>query len=363
MAAVSQIAHRVAEGEFAHTLPDIIEPTWWTGTAAVDPVSFTIDCSGYEMSETDRSDDGELAIRMRETFERVGLVHLTNTGMTELSAMRKFAKVVVETEMTYDGGSNPRDNIEPNVYEVGAPLTAWLHYHHEMAYIGKSTRMVAFLAKDALPGRGATFVSDSVAVTDELLTTEFGRKLAELGVCYHRNLTDRDAFAGRVEEGVYNHWQKSLDTNDPDEAVARAEARGLVTEWGSDRLLRTRYYVSAFEYFPQLDRNLLYCSVADHGMWFDTWPLVQHLPHHDRPLHLTYGDDSEMSPDELRQFVDIYGRHGTPIDWRRGDVAVVCNYRFAHGRPGIDLEADEARRLGVILGAQYDRLGALADKW
>ncbi len=363
MALSSPIAYRVAEGEFASTLPDLIEPSWWTGTPALDPATFTIDCSEYEMGEADLAEDSELAVRMRETFERVGLVHLVNTGLTELAAMRKFAKIVVETEMDYAGGSNPRDNIEPNVYEVGAPLTAWLHYHHEMAYVGKSTRMLSFLAAEAVPEKGATFVSDSVAVTDELLASDFGKKLAELGVCYHRNLTDRDAFVDRVEEGVYNHWQKSLDTEDPDEAVARAQARGLVTEWGADRLLKTRYYVSAFEYFPQMDRNLLYCSVADHGMWFDTWPLVQHLPHHERPLHLTFGDDSEMSRDELREFVEIYGRHGIPIDWRKGDLAIVCNYRFAHGRPGIHLEDGEARELGVILGAQYDRVGAKPDKW
>ena len=167
----------------------------------------------------------------------------------------------------------------------------------------------------------------------------------------------------RVEEGVYNHWQKSLDTDDPAVAEARAQERGLVTEWGDDRLLKTRFYVSAFEYFPQMDRNLLYCSVADHGMWFDTWPLVQHLPYKDRPLHLTFGDDSEMSHDELRQFVEIYGQFGIKLDWRQGDIGIICNYRFAHGRPGIHLEAGEDRTLGVLLGAQYDRVGALPDKW
>lgn len=363
MSATSQIAYRTADGEFAHTMPDLIEPSWWTGSQALDPATFTIDASGYSMDAGDLAADSELAQRMRQMFHDVGLVHLTNTRLSELADMRSFAKIVVDTEMPYAGGSNPRDNIEPNVYEVGAPLTAWLHYHHEMAYIGKSTRMVSFLCRDELPDRGATFVSDSVAVTEALLATEFGQKLKELGVCYRRDLSDREAFVGRLEEGVYNHWQKSLDTDDPAEAEARAHQRGLVTEWGENRMLKTRFYVSAFEYFPQMDRNLLYCSVADHGMWFDTWPLVQHLPYNERPLHLTFGDDSEMSRDELRQFVDIYGRFGIKLDWRQGDIGIICNYRFAHGRPGISLQEGENRTLGVLLGAQYDRVGALADKW
>jgi hypothetical protein len=344
-------------------LDDVIEPRWWTGTPYTDASTFTIDCAGYRMDAADRSPDSELGQRMLRTFDDVGLVHLVNTRLTDLADMREFAKIVVDAEMDYVGGANPRDRIEPNIYEVGAPLQAWLHYHHEMAYVGTSTRVLSFLAKDALPGRGATFVSDSIAATDALLATEFGQKLKRLGICYHRNLTDRDAFRGQVEYGVYNHWQKSFGTDDPVVAARTARSRRLAVDWGPNRLMKTRYYCSAFEYYPELDRNVLYSSVADHGMWFDTWPLVQHLPYSERPLDLTFGDDTELTRDELQQFVDVYDRFGTPIDWRRGDVGIVCNYRFAHGRPGIHLAAGEARQLGVVLGEQYDRVGNCADKW
>ncbi len=343
-------------------LPGVIEPRWWSGRPATDPATFTIDCSEYRTHDLGRP-PGELVERMLSTYDEVGLVHLVRTGLTELAPMRALAKVVIDAEMDYEGGANPRDRIEPNVYEVGAPLGAWLHYHHEMAYIGTSTRTIGFLCKDAVPGRGSTFVSDSVAATDALLATELGEKLKRLGVCYHRNLTDRDAFVGRVEYGVYNHWQKSFGTDDPLVAARRARSRRLAVDWGPDRLMRTRYYCPAYEFFPGLDRNLLYSSVADHGMWFDTWPLVQHLPYEERPLNMTFGDDSEISRDELEQFVEVYDRFGTEIDWRVGDVAVICNYRFAHGRPGIQLRAGESRTLGVVLGEQYDRVGVRTDAW
>merc|ERR1711908_200032 len=61
------------------------------------------------------------------------------------------------------------------------------------------------------------------------------------------------------------------------EAQKRAEAKGLVVEWGKDGYMKTRYTVSGFEYFPQLDRNLLYSAIADHGSWFDTWPGMAEL--------------------------------------------------------------------------------------
>lgn len=344
-------------------LPNLIEPRWWTGTPAVDPARFTIDCAAYTMNEADLSPGSELAQRMNETFDDVGLVYLINTQLSDLQQMRLAAKLVVENEMHYEAGANPRDRIEPNVYEVGAPLEAWLHYHHEMAYVGSSTRMLGFMARKAIKGKGATFVSDNLQATDAILATAFGQKLKQLGLCYHRDLTDRDTFSGSQQIGVYNHWQKSMMTDDPAVAERMARERGLETEWGSDRLLKTRYYVSAFEYFPKLDRNVLYSSIADDGMWFDTWPKVQHLPYDQRPLKLTFGDLSEMTREEKALFVDIYDRYGVQLDWNVGDVAVVCNYRWAHGRPGIYLGDDEERELGVLIGESFDRVGDFEGKW
>ncbi|MEM7277592.1 MAG: TauD/TfdA family dioxygenase, partial [Pseudomonadota bacterium] len=344
-------------------LAGTIEPRWWTGTPALDPALFTIDCRHQVLDEQVLAPDGALAKLMQQTFEKVGLVHVRNTGLTDLQMMRRVAKLVLDHEMIYTGGANPRNSLEPNVYEVGAPLQAWLHYHHEMAYIGKSTRMLGFLAYKAVPGKGQTFVSDNVQATDAIMKTAFGQKLRDLGLCYHRDLTDRDAFQGTDEIGVYNHWQKSMLTDDPDEAVRVAAERGLETEWGPNRLLKTRYYISAFEYFEPLDRNLLYSSVADDGMWFDTWPKVMHLPFDQRPLKLTFGDGTEMTRDEKQQFVDVYDNFGIPIDWQQGDVALVCNYRFAHGRPRIFLENGEERELGVLIGESYDRLQDKPEKW
>lgn len=344
-------------------LPKLIEPRWWTGRPAMDPARFTIDCSAYAMNEKDLVPGSDLALRMNETFADLGLVVLVNTQQTDLQKMRLAAKLVIENEMHYEAGANPRDTIEPNVYEVGAPLEAWLHYHHEMAYVGTSTRMLGFMARTAVGGKGATFVSDNLQATDAILATPFGRKLKRLGLCYHRDLTDRDAFAGTEQIGVYNHWQQSMMTDDPDEAERKARERGLETEWGPDRLLKTRFYVSAYEYFPHLDRNVLFSSVADDGMWFDTWPKVMHLPYEQRPLKLTFGDLTEMTQDEKALFVDIYDRCGVQLDWNVGDVAVVCNYRWAHGRPSIDLEGDEERELGVLIGESFDRVGDLDGKW
>ena len=42
----------------------------------------------------------------------------------------------------------------------------------------------------------------------------------------------------------------------------------------STRYMITRNYIPAFEYHAQTDRNIMYSSIADHNMWFDSWPGV-----------------------------------------------------------------------------------------
>ena len=117
-----------------------------------------------------------------------------------------------------------------------------------------------------------------------------------------------------------------------------------------------------YEYFPVLDKNILYASVADHYMWFDQWPGVNTLPNDERPLKITYGDDTELSQDELKQFVDIYDKYGIPIEWRVGDIAVLCNWRWAW-KTNLCIGTNEERELGVILGQVFERQGQMEGKW
>ena len=163
-------------------LPGVIEPRWWPGRDVIPADTFVIDGCGFTFDEAGLEPGSPLAERMNQAFDEVGLVWLRNTGLRSLADMRRVARLVIDKEMRYEGGANPRGRIEKSVYEVGAPLTAWLHYHHEMAYIGHSTRMLGFLGHKSARGKGATFVSDNVKTTDALLTTELGQKLRELGL-------------------------------------------------------------------------------------------------------------------------------------------------------------------------------------
>ena len=89
-------------------LNDLISQQFWTGTSYHLPEVYEVDCSDFEMNDSDLRPDSELALRMRDTFDSVGLVVLRNTRLTSVASMRKFAQILVDAEMVYEGGGQPK---------------------------------------------------------------------------------------------------------------------------------------------------------------------------------------------------------------------------------------------------------------
>ncbi|CAK9024405.1 unnamed protein product [Durusdinium trenchii] len=350
--------------------PNIV-PVFRKGQHDKVPVeAFSIDCRPYQPGTWN---EAELFDRMRSTYDTFGVVRLTNTGLTEAKEMHRYARAVVKKQMKYEGGANPREGIIENVFEVGAPNDAWLHYHHEMAYNQHSMKNLAFCSIKATPGKGDTYLSENMSVTDSLMQTDLGRKLRDKGVCYIRCLTDREAYEGmgwQQGASVYNHWQLSFGVETPEEAERVARECGLDVEWCEDplkpeskRYMKTKLTISAFEYCPSVGRNVLYSSIADHNMWFDTWKGVHDVPPAKRPLQMTFGDGTPFTLEELQQWVSLYDEGGIRVQWETGDIVAFCNYRYAHGRPAFTLHKWEERQIGVVLGEKFQRQGTIEQKW
>eukprot|EP00996_Jenningsia_fusiforme_P000328 NODE_1277_length_1605_cov_21.548843_g1142_i0.p1 GENE.NODE_1277_length_1605_cov_21.548843_g1142_i0~~NODE_1277_length_1605_cov_21.548843_g1142_i0.p1 ORF type:complete len:440 (+),score=74.59 NODE_1277_length_1605_cov_21.548843_g1142_i0:62-1321(+) len=353
---------------FSSKYPPEVIPQFQIGEPAVAAERFVIDCSAFVNTNSQSLgspvEHPEVVEKMKTTFDATGLVQLKNTGLRTLKEMEPWARVIIPEPQTYEGGANARQLLEQNVYDAGAPSQAWLHYHYEMAYLQQSPVSLGFCCSSALSGgRGRTYVSDGLQATQLLMRTDLGQKMKTKGVCRVRTLTDAEKYSGKNEHAVYNHWQQSYMTDSAEEAEARAREQGLEVEWGPGRLMMTRFSTSGFEYFPKLDANLLYINPGDDHIWFDTWPGVQDLAPADRPIALLFGDGTSFSLEEIKLFAEVFDRAGTPIEWEVGDVTVLCNHRFAHGRPGYAVGEGEERTLGVVIGPMFAHVGALEGKW
>ncbi|MDB9724692.1 hypothetical protein OAA89_02255 [bacterium] len=100
--------------EIFEPLHDIIEPKWWTGTPAIPPELFTIDGNDFRIPGEPLVPSSELAECMQKTFDAIGLVHVINTGLSDMQAMRLIATQVLKNERQYEGGANPRRTLQPN---------------------------------------------------------------------------------------------------------------------------------------------------------------------------------------------------------------------------------------------------------
>jgi hypothetical protein len=96
--------------------------------------------------------------------------------------------------------------------------------------------------------------------------------------------------------------------------------------------------------------------MANSAALFDSWKHVYKLPRADRATDILFGDDTPFSNEELQLFCDVYSKHGVQIPWKTGEVAVLDNFLWSHGRPEIPLKAGERRELGVILGMLIEKL-------
>ena len=374
MAALAvKTASKAFQRTFQKELQDVVVCRWWSGSYdVIDPARYIVNAGG-NLRKEELHADSAIGQEIQERYNDTGVIHIQNTGLTDMNDQRLLAQIIMKEQSEYEGGANPRGRAADlgNVYDVGAPLEAHLHYHHEMTYKSHSVESLGFLCKHAVterPGVGWSYVSDSVQAHDLIMDTELGQKLKEKGLCFVRRLTDANAYhGGRDASGVYNHWQKSWLTDDPAEAQTIAEKQGLQVQWidhpTEGLQMETRYYKSAFEYVPMLDRNILITSIADDGEWFDSWPGLKDVPQPQRPMDMLFGDDSEISLEEKQLWTDIYDNFGIPIEWAPGDVAVFCNMRFAHGRPGIALLPGEKRELGVMLGPLFERQETKQGKW
>ena len=355
-----------------------LRPLWGTHISTTE--AYRINCSKLNIrqmpSETINGADSEhehttesldfknVVTAARKSLLEHGIVHLKHIEYENVAQLGRFASIIMNGDSTYVGGANPRNPVVANVYETGAPLQADIQYHHEMAYMKTSVTNLAFMCTAAPKNGGNTFLSDNIVATSEIMKTPLGVDLLKYGIVYTRCLTD--STSAPTGAGVYNHWQDSFETNDRAEAQRIAESRGLKILWGNDGYMKTTYAADAFEFFPLLGQNLLYTSVADDSIWFNSWPGFEKMPCFDnltdatpqeRPLKMTLGNGREFTRLELQELINVYGKSSIRVDWEKGDIVIICNYRFAHGRPRHNTERDGEREIRVCLGPVFDRIG------
>ncbi|MDB5582905.1 MAG: hypothetical protein JWR80_8081 [Bradyrhizobium sp.] len=276
-----------------------------------------------------------------EALDRAGAVLLRGPVLREDAA--ELALSVIDDELLDDAfWSTPRSKVGGKTLtatEYPSPRT--IHLHSEMAYMKVWPRFVAFHSIVVADEGGETTICNIDTVSDEL-----GDRLvpfAEKGVTYRRTF----------QKGIDVAWQQAFQTTDTADVDEVAKRLGMTLEWQSDDALITSHTaqgtITAQDgrpiYFNQ--SHLFHASSLDP----DARAAIEELYGVERlPRQAFYGDGTPIAQDDIDAIRASFERHQTGMHWREGDVLILDNMRFAHGR----LPFKGNRRLHVAMARQQD---------
>ena len=231
----------------------------------------------------------------------------------------------------YAGGASPRRALEGGraVYSsTEYPPEIELSLHNELSYADVHPRQLFFFCITPADTGGATTLGDSrriLARIDPEVLAAFRAR----GVRYIRNLSP-DAGSG------YS-WQDAFETDDPAEAEAACRRIGASFEWRRDGDLRVSQMRPATVRHPVTGEEVWF-NQADgfHPSALDPETYASHLAWHGSEdafrLNATFGDGAPIERAMLNEVRAAIAAEKVGHDWQAGDVVVLDNFLFAHGR-------------------------------
>lgn len=250
----------------------------------------------------------------------------------------EIALEIIDEELLDDAfWSTPRSKVGGKTLtatEYPSPRT--IQPHSEMAYMTTWPRYVAFHSLVVAEEGGETTICSVDKVTEAL-----GDRIlpfAEKGVLYRRTF----------QQGVDIPWQKAFQTDDRADVEEVAQRNGMSIEWlDGDALVTTHRAQGTVRgedgrplYFTQA--HLFHESALDPG----ARDKIIELFGRDRlPRQAFYGDGSPIADADVQAVRDAFDSALTGMKWKTGDVLILDNMRYAHGR----MPFRGARRLHVAM--------------
>jgi alpha-ketoglutarate-dependent taurine dioxygenase len=277
---------------------------------------------------------------------RAGGVLFRGFGVTEAA----FAEVVgaLCEPLPYVYRSTPRTEVGARIYTATEyPAAREIPMHCENAYQRDWPMRLFFFCDQTARRGGETPLADMDRVTEALdpaLVDRFARKR----VMYVRN----------YRPGLDLPWQTVFQTTERGEVERYCDAHGIAWEWLAGDSLRTRQVCDALATHP----------VTGRLVWFNQAHLfhVSSLPAavrdamltvyaaDERPRHAHFGDGSPIDEVDLAGIRDTFAAHSVMFPWQAGDVLILDNMAFAHGRRPFEGE----RRVLVAMGDAVSRARA-----
>lgn len=262
---------------------------------------------------------------IRDALTHRGAVLIRGHKPLDATGAAATANQLFPDEPVFDTGEHPQvEDAEALYRPVPFAPEQTLLWHHENSFNATFPRFLIFVCKAPAATGGATTIVDSRLVYQNM-PSEITGVLGSEGVRYTRLCTPH---AGRS-------WQQLYGTDNPDTAQARAADNGETLTIDRDRDRDRARIISVRPAFLP----------TPHGpAWFNQllhWHPAA-LPEGLRDLvrrgaipafrTCDIGSGDPIEDDIVHRLLAVHRAHEFPVSWQPGDVLLVDNTVFAHGR-------------------------------
>lgn len=200
-----------------------------------------------------------------------------------------------------------------------------LLWHNENSFNHEWPMRIAFCCLRPAEAGGETPIVDSCLVCREIDSSVRSR-FVNKAIAYVRH------FAA----GVGVDWKAVFHTNDRAVVDEYCHRHQLLPEWKGQELVRTTAIRPAVVVHPQTG-DLSWFNQAQH--WHpacldpDVLDVLQRsVGEAGLPRNCTFGDGTPIPEADMRHILDVYRRNQVVFPWAQGDVLVLDNVMWAHGR-------------------------------
>lgn len=220
--------------------------------------------------------------------------------------------------------STPRSRVsDKTLTATEYPSERTISLHSEMSYMKNWPRLIAFHSIKVAEEGGETTICNIDAVSSELGNTL--TKFHDHGVTYHR----------RFQKRIDIPWQQAFQTEDRAQVESICLELGMKVEWlARDGLATSHTAQGTFAdeagrpiYFNQAHIFHPSALAASARQALERTYGVDCLPR-----MATYGDGTAIADAELAEVRTAFSKHQMKMHWQQGDILILDNMRFAHGR-------------------------------
>lgn len=264
--------------------------------------------------------------KLKECLVEHGAILFRNFSVTSAEDFDAFVSHWSSDHLKYVYRSTPRSEVTKHVLtSTSYPASLEIPLHNENSYHRQWPLTVAFCCLEAAAEGGQTPIAlmrDVTAEIGEALMEKFEQREVEYVRHYH--------------EGVDLPWQSVFQTESREKVQEYCQNNGIACEWIDEKLLRTSGIAQGVAFHPVTHEKVFFNQAhlfhvssvgAMHAEALVSMYGVNRLPRHAR-----YGDGMEIDQADLQRVSDAFKRSSITFRWQKGDVLVVDNMVYAHGR-------------------------------